>query len=158
FVKLIDFSGDLGSPSIMVLGSPKQRGSQGGASRDEATKHLAEGLAKVAPHAQERQVTVCLEALDHRQTDVVNTMGEGVAVVKQVKHPAIQSMVDYHNVFDEKEPSDVLVRRHFPLIRHVHINEMDGRHPGTGTYDFLPVFRVLKEKKFQGWVSLEVFD
>jgi sugar phosphate isomerase/epimerase len=44
------------------------------------------------------------------------------------------------------------------MIRHVHINEMDGRHPGTGKYDFVPVLKVLKEKKYTGWVSLEVFD
>jgi len=36
---------------------------------------------------------------------------------------------------DEVEPHAILVDRYFDLIRHVHINEMDGRHPGTGNYD-----------------------
>ncbi len=157
FGKLVDFCGDLGAPAIMVLGSPKQRGTRG-ASRQEATRHLADGLAQVAPRAAARQVTVCLEALDHNQTDVVNTVAEAVAVVRQVHHPAIQSMFDYHNVGDETEPSEAIVRRFYPMIRHIHINEMDGRHPGTGHTDFLPVLRVLREKKYRGWVSLEVFD
>jgi sugar phosphate isomerase/epimerase len=158
FRKLIDLCGDLGEGGVMVLGSPKQRGTRDGATRDQAVKYLTEGLAMVAAQAAARKATISLEALDHSQTDVVNTLAEAVAVVQQVNHPAIQTMFDYHNTPDEKEPHDVLVRRYYPMIRHIHINEMDGRHPGTGKYDFLPVLRVLKEKGYRGWVSLEVFD
>lgn len=161
FRKLVDFCGDLagskdGNP-VMVLGSPKQRGTRG-ASRDEATKHLTAGLALLGPQAGSHHVTISLEALDHSQTDVVNVLAESVAIVKQIHHPAIQTMFDFHNTPDETEPHDALVRRYYPMIKHVHINEMDGRHPGTGHYDFLPVLRVLKEKGYRRWVSLEVFD
>ncbi len=157
FRKLVDFCGDLGPPGIMVLGSPKQRNTRG-ATRQEAVRHLSEGLASVAVQAAARQVTICLEALDHSQTDVINTLAEAVAVVKKVHHPAVQTMFDFHNIADETEPAEVLVRRFYPMIRHVHINEMDGRHPGTGAFDFRPVLRVLKERRYRGWVSLEVFD
>lgn len=157
FGKLVDFCGDLGRDGKMVMGSPKQRGTQG-MSRQDATKHVAEGLAKIAPRAAARRATICIEALDHSQTDVINTMAEAVAVVEQVKHPAIQTMFDFHNIPDETEKPEVLVRRYRPMIRHIHMNEMDGRHPGTGKFDFLPVLRVLKETKYPGWVSLEVFD
>lgn len=156
FRKLVDFCGDLGG-GVMVLGSPKQRGTHG-TTREEAAQHIIEGLRQLGPQAASRKVTISLEALDHSQTDVINTLAEAVAVVKAVNHPAIQTMFDYHNVKDEKEPSEVLVRRYYPMIRHVHINEMDGRQPGTGHYDFLPVLRVLKEKNYKSWVSLEVFD
>ena len=157
FGKLVDFCGDLGRDGKMVLGSPKQRGTQGN-SRQDATRYLAEGLAKVGPRAAARRATICIEALDHSQTDVINTLAEAAAVVEQVKHPAIQTMFDFHNIPDETEKPEVLVRRYRSMIRHIHINEMDGRHPGTGKFDFLPVLRVLKETKYAGWVSLEVFD
>jgi sugar phosphate isomerase/epimerase len=67
-------------------------------------------------------------------------------------------MFDFHNTADEKEPSEVLVKRYFPYIRHVHANEMDGRYPGSGSLDFLPVFQTLSDLKYSGWVSVEVFD
>lgn len=156
--KLVEFCGEMGQPAVMVFGSPKQRGTGPGVNREQALKYLAGGLSKLAPQAAARKITICLEALDHKQTDTVNTLAESVAIVKQVNHPAIQTMFDYHNVADEKEPSEALVRRFYPMIRHVHINEMDGRHLGTGKYDFVPVLKVLKEKKYKGWVSLEVFD
>ena len=44
------------------------------------------------------------------------------------------------------------------MIRHVHVNEMDGRHPGTGNYDFKSIFAALKRLDYRGWISLEAFD
>jgi sugar phosphate isomerase/epimerase len=35
---------------------------------------------------------------------------------------------------------------------------MDGRHCGTGDYDFKPVLSVLRRRNYGGWVSLEAFD
>jgi len=67
-------------------------------------------------------------------------------------------MFDTHNAVDETEPHDVLIERYFPLIRHVHVNETDGGHCGTGDYDFRPVLAALKRLGYQGWISLEAFD
>jgi sugar phosphate isomerase/epimerase len=35
---------------------------------------------------------------------------------------------------------------------------LDGRHPGTGSYNFKPVFDVLRRRAYPGWISLEAFD
>ncbi len=156
--RLIDLCADLGPRGVMVFGSPKQRGTSGGLTPAEAKKNFAEGLAGVAAHALERGVTVLVEALPKSQTDVVNTLAEAAEVVKSVGSHAIRTMFDTHNTEDEVEPHDVLVDRYFDLIRHVHINEMDGRHPGTGSYDFKPILRVLQRRNYEGWISLEVFD
>src|SRR5207244_6330850 len=45
---LIDLCADLGPNGVMVFGSPKQRASTGGLSREQATRHFIDGLAKVA--------------------------------------------------------------------------------------------------------------
>ncbi|MCP5120479.1 MAG: hypothetical protein GY953_57530 [bacterium] len=66
-------------------------------------------------------------------------------------------MFDTHNAADETDPHAAVVERNFDLIRHVHVNEMDGGHPGTADYDFVPVLEVLARKNYQGWVSLEAF-
>ncbi len=155
--KLVDLCADLGDGGIMVFGSPKQRAAQGN-TPEEATKHLRDGLASVAPHAGERGVTILIEALPSKDTNVVNTLGQAVQMLEEINHPAIQTMFDFHNTPDEKEPFEVLVRRYFAHIRHIHVNEMDGRYPGTGRTDFLPVFQTLVDLKYSRWVSLEVFD
>ncbi len=155
---LIDLCADLGPNGVMVFGSPKQRGTTGGSTREEATGRFVEGLAGVASHAQERGVKLLVEALPIEQTDVVLTLAEAAEIVRQIGSPAIQTMFDTHNAVDEKEPHDELVDRYFDVIRHVHVNEMNGGHCGTGDYDFKPLFRILKKRNYRGWVSLEAFQ
>ena len=67
-------------------------------------------------------------------------------------------MFDCHNAIDETEPHATLVERHYDLIRHIHANELDGRHPGTGSYEFKAVFDVLRRHQYDRWISLEAFD
>ncbi len=155
--KLVDFCADLGDGGVMVFGSPKQRASQGNTVA-EATEHLKTGLASLAPHAGERGVTILIEPLPSKDTDVVNTLGQAVRMLEEINHPAIQTMFDFHNTYDEREPWETLVSRYFTHIRHIHVNELDGRYPGTGKTDFVPVFQTLVERKYSRWISLEVFD
>lgn len=155
--RLIDLCADLG-PGVMVFGSPKQRCVTGGITRAEATRYFVDGFARVAPLAGERGVTILMEALPESQCDVVTSLDEAAALVREVNHSAVQTMFDTHNAVEEKEQHSVLVDRHFDLIRHVHVNEMDGRHCGTGDYDFKPVLATLARRNYQGWVSLEAFD
>jgi sugar phosphate isomerase/epimerase len=155
---LVDLCADLGSGGIMVFGSPFQRATTGGASRQEATGRFIEGLASVAPHAEARGVTILVEALPAAQCDVVQTLNEAAGIVRQIGSPAIQTMFDTHNAIDETEPHAVLLERHYDLIRHVHVNELDGKHCGQGNYDFKPVLEVLIRRGYTRWVSLEAFD
>ena len=157
-VDLIDLCGDLGENGVMVFGSPKQRCTVDGLTPAEAAQNFTTGLTSVAPHAAQRGVTVLVEALPLNQCDVITTLAEAVAIVNQVNSPAVRTMFDTHNAVDESEPHASLVDRYFDLIRHVHINEVDGRHPGTGNYDFKPVLDVLRRREYRHWVSLEAFD
>ncbi len=153
-----DLAGDAARDTIMVFGSPKQRATEGRIRREEATRHYVEGLSGVAGHAEERGVTILVEALPSKECDVVNLLDEAAAIVAEIGSPAIRTMFDSHNAADEREPHPALVDRHFDLIRHVHVNELDGRHPGTGGYDFASLLAVLGRRAYTGWVSLEVFD
>jgi sugar phosphate isomerase/epimerase len=78
--------------------------------------------------------------------------------VKQIGSPAVQTMFDTHNAVAETEPHSELIRRYSSYIQHVHINEADGREPGTGDYDFGSLMSALAAVKYHGWISLEVFD
>jgi D-psicose/D-tagatose/L-ribulose 3-epimerase len=156
--KLIDFCGDLGGP-CMVFGSPNQRSTMG-ISVEKAKKYFAEGLVKLADHAKQRSVKILIEHLPKYATDVINTLEEALEVARQINHPAIQIVFDFHNTEDETEPFDVLLRKYYDNIEHVHIQEMDGKHLGTGTADrdYIKAFQTLKDLKYDKWISLEVFD
>jgi sugar phosphate isomerase/epimerase len=157
FRRLIDLCDDLGGDKLMILGSSKQREATAGSSVEDAVKRLTEGLAYVAPHAESKGVTIALETLAPHLCNVLTTMEQTMSVVRQVGSPAVQTMFDTHNAAGETTPHGDLIRLFAPAIRHVHVNEMDGRHPGTGGYDFAEPMRALQQIGYGGWISLEVF-
>jgi D-psicose/D-tagatose/L-ribulose 3-epimerase len=163
---LVDLCADLSpDPStggsgdrLMIFGSPFQRNSTGGSTPAQATRRFVDGLKAAAPHAADRGVTILVESLPKAQSDIVNTVAEAVAIVDEIGSPAIRTMFDTHNAADETDPHAMVVDRYLDKMRHVHVNEMDGRYCGTGGYDFGAIFEVLKRRDYKGWVSLEVFD
>ena len=155
---LVDLCADLGPNGVMVFGSPKQRSTTGGLSVGEATKNYVDGLAALAPHAEERDVKILIEALPVEQSDVVTTLDEAVAHVRSIDSAAIWTMFDTHNAVNETEPHADLIEKNFQWIRHIHVNETDGRHPGTGDYDFVSIFQRLRKLDYRGWISMEAFD
>lgn len=64
---------------------------------------------------------------------------------------------------DEVKAWDCLIEKHGSIIRHVHLNEMDGYHPslasrpGRRRSEYGPAFRALSARQYAGWVSLEIF-
>jgi D-psicose/D-tagatose/L-ribulose 3-epimerase len=155
---LIDLCADLGPNGKMIFGSPKQRTSTGGLSPAEATRHYVDGLRTAGFWAAQRGVTLLIEALPPADTDVVTSLDEAAQWVERINNPAVRTMFDSHNAIQEAEAHEVLVERHFPLIKHVHVNELDGKHPSRGNYDFKPVLSVLAKRGYEGWVSMEAFD
>jgi sugar phosphate isomerase/epimerase len=158
-VKLIDFCGDLGG-EIMVFGSPVQRATSQGISIQEATDYLADGLAKVADHARERNLTILIEALTKRETDVVNTLEEAKTLVNKINHPNISSMFDFHNTLDENEPMPDLISKYINLIHHVHVQNLDGTVLLSDKIPqvYIQVFDLLRKLNYKKWISVEVFD
>jgi D-psicose/D-tagatose/L-ribulose 3-epimerase len=154
--RLVDATAELGGGNL-ILGSPKQRCSGPGQSREQAMSILRDELAAIAPYAAERQSVILLEALSSDQTDVVNRMAEAEAIVNSVGHPGVGGMLDFHNCADETSSFEALVAKHIHLIRHVHLNDADGNHPEPGDHSYLPAFAKLRELKYDRWVSLEIF-
>src|SRR5215470_2567770 len=101
--ELIDLCADLGPNGVMVFGSPKQRSTTGGLTREEATRNYIDGLAGVAPHASARGVTILVEALPANQADVILTLAEAASIVDEIGSPAVRTMFDVHNAIDEAE-------------------------------------------------------
>ena len=48
------------------------------------------------------------------------------------------------------------IRTHLPLIRHMQLADVPGRHePGTGNIDYRALFRLIDELGYEGWIGCE---
>ena len=144
---------------VMVFGSPMQRRTTGGLTREAAEANYIDGVRSIVDELEAAGVTLCVEALPTDQCDVIVSLDRAAEIVDEIGSPMVQTMFDSHNAIEETEPHAVLVARHWPKIRHIHVNELDGSYPRpSGGYDFQPVLREAAQRGYQGWVSMEVFD
>ncbi len=144
---------------VMVFGSPGQRKTTGGLSKQQAEQNYIDGVRSIVPDLESAGVTLCVEALPVDQCDVIQTLDRAAEIVDSISSPNVQTMFDSHNAIREVDPHADIVVKHWSKIRHIHVNELDGSHPRpNGGYDFKPVLQVAKDRSFGGWVSMEVFD
>ena len=76
--------------------------------------------------------------------------------VRQVNHPSFRCLLDCYHFWASGEPLASLGLA-LPYIAHVHVADKDGRvAPGlSGTADYRPLFRQLKEGGYDGGISVE---
>jgi D-psicose/D-tagatose/L-ribulose 3-epimerase len=158
FRRIVDLAADIAPDAVLVLGSSKQREALPGVSPRDAVARLKDGLAELAPHAAARGVVVLLEPLAPHLCNIVNTLDEAATIVREIDSAGVQTILDSHNTAAEKQPLDELIRLHVRHIRHVHLNEMDGRRPGLGDFPFAAMLASLAKHGYRGWLSVEIFD
>ena len=154
---LIQFCADLGG-RVLVFGSPKQRNVYPGLSYELAWEYARETFAHCAETAEDVGVYLCIEALARRETDFINTLTEALRMVHEVGEPHFRAMVDTKAISDDGRPLPEIIREGGAMVEHVHVNEPDGRGPGTGDTDFRAVADALRGIGYDGYVSVEVFD
>lgn len=155
--QLIDFTADIGG-SIMVFGSPYQRLILPGLNREDGWLLTAESLAACSEAARIREVTICLEALPVKQTNLFNTNQEVIRMVNEISHPNIRMMLDVKSMCDEEIPLVENIKACKGYFQHVHANDANLKGPGFGKTDFRPILKTLSELNYQGYISVEVFD
>ncbi len=154
--RLVDAAAELGGGNL-ILGSPKQRSPEPGQTPEQATAILADELAAIAPWCAERRSPLLLEVLSCDQTNVVNRLDQAAAIVRRIDSPGVAGMIDFHNCADEIDAPETLIDRHYEMIRHVHLNAIDGSHPRPGDQAYRAAFATLRRRGYAGWVSLEIF-
>lgn len=148
-----DFGGDL-----LILGSPLQRRIPPGATKAQAEEYALDTLRHALPEFERQRVYLCLEPLAPPDADFLLTAAEGKALMDRLAHPWVRLHLDVKAMSSEGTPVPQIVRDFAPWMQHFHANDPNLRGPGFGQADFVPIFKALKDVKYEGWVSVEVFD
>ncbi|MGZ3534268.1 MAG: sugar phosphate isomerase/epimerase family protein [Thermodesulfobacteriota bacterium] len=156
---LIHFCADIGG-KILVHGSPHQRTVQEGWDLQESWNLAKETFKVCLKAAQKRNVLYCIEPLAHVNTNFINTVAEAIRLVKEIRHPNFKMVFDCRSAsIQEKSASEALLRAlDSGYLRHVHINDANGRGPGFGETDFIPILKYLVKNGYKNYISVEVFD
>jgi len=116
-----------------------------------------EGLRVAASHAQDTDVTLCLEPLNRFETYFLNTLEDAARLVHDVGAQNVKIHFDtFHSNIEERCPAEAL-RSVAKDLGHVHISENDRGIPGTGHNDWRGILKTLKEIGYDGWLTIESF-
>ncbi|HSD52879.1 MAG TPA: sugar phosphate isomerase/epimerase family protein [Burkholderiales bacterium] len=157
--RLIDLCADVGG-TVLVHGSPGQRGIAAGETRETAIARARDSFARVAEHAQRADVVYCIEPLATTETPVINTLAEAAAIVDAIGSPALRTMIDTCAAGRmEEAPLAAVIDRWLPTgrIAHVQLNDPNRRGPGEGEMRFAPVLGALHRNRYDGIVAVEPF-
>lgn len=145
---------ECGSKNI-VFGSGGSRAIPDGFDRAKAREQHLELCRKMAPLAEKYGVTLAVEPLNRSETNFINSLAEGVDIIRAVNNPWFKLQCDiYHMLKDDESPDEIV--KYGPYITHCHIAEKQNRTaPGVAGDDFRPYFRALKKIGYQGGLSLE---
>jgi sugar phosphate isomerase/epimerase len=140
----------------IVFGSGGARRVPDGFSKSEGRAQIVRFLQMLGPHARAAGVTIVVEPLNSKETNIINSVAEGADIVREVNDAGIRLLADSFHVLVENEPLDNVVKN-LDLICHTHVATREGRMPpGTvpcaGVQDFL---MCLRDNGYNGRVSVE---
>jgi sugar phosphate isomerase/epimerase len=85
---------------------------------------------------------------------------EALRLVGEINHPNFQMMVDCRSTGENEGSAAKAIRRAMKTghLRHVHLNDVNGRGPGFGEVAFTPILKELIKGNYSAWASVEVFE
>lgn len=138
----------------VVFGSGKARMVPEEFSRADAAAQLVEFLQLVGDSAAVHGITVVIEPLNRKESNIINSVAEGVALAQRVNHPAIRVLADFYHMDEEQEPLSHLLDYH-EWLAHIHVADTGRRAPGTGQYPYAEFVDLLAQAGYDGMVSIE---
>lgn len=154
---LLDLCSDLGG-KVLVLGSPRQRNILENQTKRGAWRRAIDLLASVVERAQDLGLTICFEPLPPVETNFINTVEDGMRLVREVKSPSLKIHLDVKAMCSESKPVPEIIRSvKASDIGHFHVNDPNLYGPGMGEVDYAPIAKAVRDVGYDKWLSVEVF-
>jgi len=155
YVKLaLGRAGQLGA-KVVVFGSGGSRQVPEGFPMEQAWLQLVQLLRMIEPIAAENGITVVIEPLNDKETNIIHTGAEGFALAKLVDRPHIRLLLDLFHMSLMKEDFGIAVTAS-GYVRHAHFAKPEGRvYPSVIEDEFKAFFGGLKRGGYDGRVSVE---
>jgi len=149
---IIDLGAPFGAPAI--IGSMQGRW-QEDVSREMAFTHLREALNELGEHAKSRGVTLIYEPLNRYETNLCNTLADGVALLESLETRNVRLLADLFHANIEESDTAAAIRAAGRHIGHVHFVDSNRRPAGCGHIDYGPIITALRETGYDGYLSAE---
>jgi D-psicose/D-tagatose/L-ribulose 3-epimerase len=153
--KALDRASELGM-STVVFGSGSARQVPDGFSKEEAFAQLVDFCKRLGAEARARHIVIAIEPLRYEESNIINSMGEGLRLVEATNDPNVQLNLDYYHLEMVKEDPSIILKA-ASYIAHIHMANPTGRvFPlRWDEYNYTPFFENLRKIGYDKEMSIE---
>jgi len=159
-LRCIGLASRLSSPTVSIQPGGPMIGT--GLSRRQAGDLFAEGLRAVLPTARESQVVLAIEP---EPGLFIESATEYAEFKRQYfpDEPAVKMNCDLGHLYCVGEDPAAVIRAMPGEIAHVHLEDIAASRvhqhlpPGRGAMDFAAIFAALRQTRYSGWVTVELY-
>lgn len=150
----MDFAVKLDCP--VIIGGIRGKITSSG---DRFKKQLEQGtraLKACVEYAEKRGVTLLLEPVNRYETNVINSLDEGLKLIEEIGSDSLRLLPDTFHMNIEERSFDESLTRAGALIGYIHFADSNRLAPGWGHIDFPGILSALKKIKYTGPIGIEV--
>lgn len=146
---------------VVVIGSGGARRIPEGVPFEEGFNQFARVVAFCADIAKEYDIQIVVEPLNRNETNLINTVTDGLELCKRLNHKNVKALADFYHVFRNGENLDAVINSN-GLLAHTHLarDNEDRRTPRAENKETCEkIADALKKIGYNGRISLEcVFE
>lgn len=157
--ELVDMAAALGSPVISgpLYGAVGKTPAANLDARQRQRDRSATELRPLATYAGDHGVRLALEPLNRFETDLINIVDQGLALVEAVGSPHVGLHLDTFHMHLEERDSGAAIRRAGDRLFHFHACENDRGVPGAGQVAWPAVAAALADVGYDDAIVIESF-
>lgn len=145
---------------ILVYGSAGTRKLPDGWAKEKAIEQLVAFLQLASDCAKPYPgLTIIVEPLRPQESNFINTIEEGLDVVKKADRPNVRAFGDIYHMGVQNEPMDAIYEGGAEWFKHFHIARVDGRawpKAGDSSMEYYQkAFKAMRDIGYVGRVSIE---
>lgn len=144
---------EIGADTV-VFGSGGARTIPEGFPRQKAEEQIEHFLHLAADNAESLGITIVIEPLNTKESNVINSVPEAVELAQRINRPSIQALADFYHMEEENESIENIVAAK-QYLKHVHVADSGRLAPGTGAYPYKEFAEALQRANYSGRVSIE---
>lgn len=152
FKEIIDLASEYGQ--LVNIG--RVRGRIGSDGQKAAENRFIDMARELCEYAQPKNVTLILEPVNRYEINFINSVSEGVELMKKVDKPNMKLMPDVFHMNIEDVTIGPELEGNIDFIEYIHLADSNRLAPGQGHTDFNNIFLHLKKAGYDGWVSIEI--
>jgi sugar phosphate isomerase/epimerase len=116
---------------------------------------LVEALQECCQAASQQGVRLALEPINRYETTLINSVGEGLELIKSVDADNFGLLLDTFHMNIEEPSLMMSMRACGSRIFHFHVADSNRWYPGGGHLDFAAIIQTLADLGYTGFISGE---